>query len=415
MKTRTPSYRLHRPTGLAVVTLNGRDHYLGKHGSPESREEYDRLIAEWLVNGRRASEPAQAPANGLTVNEMLVSYWHHAESHYRAKDGTPSEELGNIKAALRPLKALYGRTVAKDFGPLALRAVRDEMVRSNLARTSINSRVNRIRRAFKWAASVELVPVAVVQTLATVAGLQRGRSQAREKEPIGPVSLDRVEAVLPFLPRPVAGLVRLQLLTGMRPGEACAMRGRDLKPGETNWIYTPASHKTEHHGKRRVIPLGPKAVSLVKEFLTTNGDDYLFSPAEAVSSHHARRSASRKSTPSEKTKRSSSPGANHAKRYRRNAYRNAISRACDKAFPHPTLPEIKPRRLTEIQKAELEAWRRENRWHPNQIRHYVATEIRAKFGLEAAQTVLGHSKADVTQVYAERDLTKAHEVMLEVG
>ena len=29
---RIPRYRLHKPTGLAVVRLNGRDIYLGKHG-----------------------------------------------------------------------------------------------------------------------------------------------------------------------------------------------------------------------------------------------------------------------------------------------------------------------------------------------------------------------------------------------
>ncbi len=53
-------------------------------------------------------------------------------------------------------------TLAKDFGPLALRAVGDRMVANGLARTSVNARVNRIRRAFKWASSVELVPAAVV-------------------------------------------------------------------------------------------------------------------------------------------------------------------------------------------------------------------------------------------------------------
>jgi hypothetical protein len=50
---RTPSYRLHKPTGQAVVTLNGRDIYLGRFGSPESRAEYDRTIVEWISNGRR--------------------------------------------------------------------------------------------------------------------------------------------------------------------------------------------------------------------------------------------------------------------------------------------------------------------------------------------------------------------------
>jgi hypothetical protein len=53
----TPSYRLHKPSGQAVVTLNYQDKYLGPHGSPESRAAYDRLIAEWLANGRRSVVP----------------------------------------------------------------------------------------------------------------------------------------------------------------------------------------------------------------------------------------------------------------------------------------------------------------------------------------------------------------------
>ena len=33
---RVPKYRLHKPTGLAVVRLSGRDLYLGPYGTPES-------------------------------------------------------------------------------------------------------------------------------------------------------------------------------------------------------------------------------------------------------------------------------------------------------------------------------------------------------------------------------------------
>src|SRR5205823_5557215 len=76
---RTPSYRLHSPSGQAVVTLAGKDFYLGKFGSPGSRAEFDRLVAEWLANGR-----ALAPASGtgppdLTVNELLVAYFRFAD------------------------------------------------------------------------------------------------------------------------------------------------------------------------------------------------------------------------------------------------------------------------------------------------------------------------------------------------
>ena len=54
-------------------------------------------------------------------------------------------------------------------------------------------------------------------------------------------------------------------------------------------------------------------------------------------------------------------------------------------------------------------------WHANQLRHSKATDVRRQFGLEAAQVVLGHAKADVTQVYAERDAALAMEVMRKIG
>ncbi len=348
---------------------------------------------------------------------MIAAFWEHAQGHYRLADGQPSEELGNFKAALRRLRELYGKSLALDFGPLALRAVRSRMVDAGLARTSINARINRIRRVFRWAASVELVPVGVVHSLETVAGLQQGRTSARETEPIGPVPLEVIERTLPSLSRPVAAMVRLQLLTGMRPREACVVRACDLKRGSPNWTFEPERHKTAWRGKKRIIPIGPKAQALLSEFLTANSTDYLFRPSDAVAEHHAIRADGRKSkpTPSERSKRVAKPGSKHAERYRRNTYLNAVNRACDKAFPHPTISGIKPSKRTEEQHEELIVWRKSHRWHPNQIRHTVGTEVRARFGLEASQTVLGHSKADTTQIYAARDLAKANEIIGEIG
>jgi integrase len=55
------------------------------------------------------------------------------------------------------------------------------------------------------------------------------------------------------------------------------------------------------------------------------------------------------------------------------------------------------------------------RWHPNQLRHGVATAIRRQYGLEAAQVALGHTQAKITEVYAERDLSLAVRVAREIG
>jgi hypothetical protein len=82
MTARTPKYRFHKQTGQAVVTLGGRDSYLGRHGSPASRAEYDQLMAGWLGNGRRAlrAAPAGAPVD-LTINELILAYLDWADGY----------------------------------------------------------------------------------------------------------------------------------------------------------------------------------------------------------------------------------------------------------------------------------------------------------------------------------------------
>ena len=137
-----------------------------------------------------------------------------------------------------------------------------------------------------------------------------------------------------------------------------------------------------------------------------------------MAAHHARRATGRKSrlTPSEKARRvKAGAGAKHAARYDLRSYRQAIVRAYDRAFPHPTLSAIRPKELTPEHRAELKAWRVAHRWSPLQLRHTAATLIRARYGLEASQNVLGHAKADVTQLHDERDAAKVLEIMAEIG
>ena len=167
---KVPSLRHHKARGLAVVTLGGKDFYCGKFGSPESRREYDRVVGEWLAAGR--PEVVGAP-HRLTVAELLVSYMRFAEGYYLP----PSREIEGIALALRPLKETYGHTLAADFGPLSLRAVRDGWVRAGLARKHINARVGKIRRLFKFAVSHELVPPGVLNGLRAVEPLTFGHTK----------------------------------------------------------------------------------------------------------------------------------------------------------------------------------------------------------------------------------------------
>jgi hypothetical protein len=112
---RTPSYRLHKPTGQAVVTLNGKDVYLGRFGSPASRAEYDRTVVEWISNGRRLPAPTSGAGSDLSVNELALAYLAFADSYY-VKRGKPTPEPTGIRHSIRPLRQLYGDTMARDFG-----------------------------------------------------------------------------------------------------------------------------------------------------------------------------------------------------------------------------------------------------------------------------------------------------------
>src|SRR4051812_29019324 len=60
LTNRNPSYRRHRASGQAVVTLNGQDVYLGPHGTAASKREYDRVIGEWLARRRELAHSQDA-------------------------------------------------------------------------------------------------------------------------------------------------------------------------------------------------------------------------------------------------------------------------------------------------------------------------------------------------------------------
>ena len=224
---KVPGYRHHKASGCAVVTLDGRTHYLGPWGSRESRVEYDRLVAEWLANCRNRPT-TETPTVDLTVVELAAAYWRHAKEYYRLPDGRISQELGNIKDALRPLKKLYGHTLASKFGPLALKTVRKAMVDADLCRTTINRRVGRIKRLFKWAVGNEMIPAQVFHGLIAVEGLRAGRENVREPVPVKPVHDDHVQAVLSHVSSPIRAMIETQRLSGCRPGEVCRIRGAEI-------------------------------------------------------------------------------------------------------------------------------------------------------------------------------------------
>jgi integrase len=397
---KVPSLRHHKARGLAVVTLGGKDFYCGKFGSPESRREYDRLVGEWLAAGR---PQAAGGAQRLTMAELLVHYMEYAKGYYLP----PSREIEGITLALRPLKEKYGHTLAADFGPLSLRAVRDGWVRAGLARKHINSRVGKIRRLFKFAVSHELVPPGVLDGLRAVEPLTFGHTAAVESPPREAVDEAVFRATLPHLSPTVRAMLELMWWTGARPSEVCSMRSGDVDRSSATWVYRPRSHKTAYLGLHRCISLGPRAQRVLEPWLREDRDEFVFQPRETVATQRqgwtkghrtaatrARAAANKRRAAAEarKSKTGSSRPASRREagaQYKPQRLANAVRRVCIK---HGI-----------------------ERWTPYMIRHATATRIEQKTDADTARKVLGQRSVTVTQRYIHGDAKAAAQVMSTLG
>lgn len=385
---KVPALRHHKARGLAVVTLGGKDFYCGKFGSPESRREYDRLVGEWLAAGR---PQASGGPESLTMAELLVRYMKFASGYYLP----PSRELEGITLALRPLKEQYGHTLAAQFGPLSLRAVRDGWVRAGLARRHINARVGKIRRLFKFAVSQELVPPGVLDGLRAVEPLTFGHTTAVESAPREAVDEAVFRKTLKHLSPTVRAMLELMWWTGARPSEICSLRTADVDRSGDTWVYRPRSHKNAHRGHQRRIFLGPQAQRVLAPWVRDNAEDFVFQPREAVKAQRAgwqkphrtdairARDAANKRLAAAETRRAKTGSARPVSRreagdrYTPQRLANAVRRACIKY----KLP----------------------RWTPYMIRHATATRIEREVDFDTARKVLGQRSAAVTQRYVHAD------------
>ena len=416
-KQKKPAYLLHKATGQARCRVNHKDHYLGRYGSPESRERYDELLEEWFAANGDVSR------HTLTVDDLALRFLAFAETYYRRKNGEPTGATQNIRHALRPLIRMFGSTRIRDFGPLKLKAVRDDMIQAGHCRTNINREMHRVKRVFRWGVENEMVPAPIHQALTAVASLKCGRSAAVESASVQAVKEATVNATMTHLPAVLAAMVKLQLLTGCRPGEVCSLRPCDVTFQSNGvWVFRPEHHKTEHHGKERRIFIGPEGQAVLRPYLDRDAEAYCFSPADSEAERNTEKRANRKSpmTPSQAARQPKSGRKRWPReRYDKDSYARAIVRACEIAFDMPDELRKIPADVSAAERERLQRlaaeWRAKHCWSPNQLRHTRATRIREKYGLEAAATVLGHSDPRVTEIYAERDFEMAARVMLEVG
>lgn len=412
-RPRFPSYpKKPHSSGQTRIVLplgNGRRRtvYLGVFGSPESWTEYRRFLSEWEAMQKQGAAPAwSSPVR--TVADLVDRFWVGLEDDQ--KEGLLSKhEVRDFRASARPLITLYGLSPIEDFGPAKLEAVHLAMMTGSWAseehkaklprgcrwkccRRTANQRLGRLKRIFRWGARKELIPWEVYYKISAAEGERRRRqADPPDVQPVDPIL---VEKTVPFLGPVTKAMVQIQRMTGMRPGELCALtpgqidqRSLDVD-GQPIWVYKPEHHKTKHLNHVARIVLGPKAQELLRPFMNRPPDQPCFSPREEMEAlTRARREQGTTVRP--KGKLRGFVARSFKDHYTPMSYGKRIAQACIQA---------------KIAK-----------WHPHQLRHLAEFEIEHAFDLDSARAVLRHRDPRMTVRYGAHDLVKAAKVAARMG
>jgi len=442
---RPPALLLHKASGRAYVMARDeqgarRAIFLGEHGSAASERSYRQFLADFYAgNPLCKPQPKDAPEPGaFTVENLCTEFLIYAESRYRREDGSPTGEALNFAHAFRDLLDLYRDVPAASFDVPMLEAVQGEMVRRGLARTVVNSRVGRIRRAFRWGARKKLLPATVWHELQALPGLRRGEHAVRESKPVEPIPQEEIDEILPHMTPTLAAMITLMTTTGGRPGEIACMRMTMLDRADPNaWIFRPP-HKNSWRGQDRMIPLLSADQNVLRPFLRLD-DRPLFQPgvaersrgraprrdmADAYSTHAIGKGIRRavQAANAERVRRrlrellavdgDTETATRIGKLTTRQLIANSGSMRADVA---KVLAGIVPPPRMEAVLRNLAALPMLEPFGPNRIRHLAATRAAPIVGDDGVQLLLGHADGRTLKHYVQRDPKRVVDIRKRLG
>ncbi len=397
---RLPKLLYHRSSSRFYFNHGAERHYVGAGEDPALpplavRRKYSEALARIARGQPPFANPlaaAEAPLV-LSVAELADQFLRWAESRY-----TQSDQPKVILWAMRPLVKGFGRLPASEFGPRRLQEHQEGLATHGLTRQGINIATTHIRALFAWAVANELLKPEQLVALRAVRGLRRGAIQAREAPPRWAVPVEVVQATLQFLSPTIAAMVKLQLLSGMRPAEVCALSMVEIeREGPALWVYRPAAHKMAHLGRERAIPLMAEAIATLLPFQRADGKP-LFSPADTREAWEAGRRAKRlakqpRIQPSQLDRHKPDPQVVPGEQYDTASYRRAIKRACERVRQYQRENGMAPDHPD---------------WSPNALRKRAAQLVADAVGIDKAQALLGHKDKAITQRhYAKEDFEAA--------
>lgn len=357
-----PKYSVDR-NGRAFTKVGGRFISLGRGDRPESRQRYAAILTAHTNGSTLEVSPITAGKRkpGVTLSELFCKYvtdalprFSRAERHCQT-------------TVIRLAHQFFGATPVADFGPLKLRALRDAMIagdptatsaegkaspRKPWSRNTVNRQVKRLRAIIRWGVSWEMVSPAIVDALDTVASLSASETTAAESKVRLAVPDQDIEAVRQQLRPKHRDVLDLLLLTGARPGELLMLTTGMIEQSGEVWRSELFSHKSSHKGKRRVLFFNAAAQLILRTYLRADANEVLF-------------------------------------KMRRDNFGHTIKRACLRAKVTP--------------------------FCPHQLRHTVATKLVDEIGTEAAQRLLGHATAAMTEHYSKAAERQAVEAAKRLG
>lgn len=405
-KVALPKFRVHaarRQFCVDVPRVGQRAQrvYLGRDEAA-ARAEYDRIVMP-MLHGRPpalevkadANKEAPAPAKVVRVVKVLADYIRYLRARQPTTHGHYVHE-DHVGPMARLVRDVIGFEEAATLKSTQIEKAFDAMVRQGWALATIRKRTLAFRNVIKRAVKDEVLPervIAAFDLADRVDECTKGVKQALKRRPADLADVRRTQE---HCTQSVRDMIELMVVTGCRPTEVFRMRAVDIDTAGPVWKYTPVTHKTQHHGKTRVIYIGPKGQQVLARYFGRGRVDLpVFSPklseVERREAMHAARTTRLSCGNRPGTHRKASPERTPGTAWNGSSFGHAIEAAQTRAGI-------------------------ETKWCAYQIRHLSLTAFRAAGSLDATAVLAGHSSTKITdEIYAQRDEAKALELVARVG
>ena len=333
-----PQPRMKR--GYWYIRISGRDYYLGK-----DREEANIKAGELIAEKMR---------NSPLLFSSAIEYWLDLVKSTIAPV-TYSSYSFLAQSVLRRVKGLE----MKQFTKLYYSDLLHRFADAGKSRGTIKAYRHVILEALRYAEIRDLVPGGTYASFQIIP-LPRNAKQPKRITPTCAKELDQVRESVEDT---VFDILRLEVLTGMRPGELLRLCPRDIvKLPSGVWQYVIYRHKTSGRtGAPLIKYIGPKAQEIMEPYIAeAKPDEPLFK------------------------RRNGKPHTTHSVQQRISYLKRT----------RPNFPQT---------------------FHQYKCRHAAGTEARKRQGLEGAQAFLGHANRATSEIYAEVNQDLAIALALEIG